>query len=146
MKKFAKVMAVALVAVMALAVLVACGPASDPEKAAKALKDNGYTVASVIGSDSTEGKLAQASLDVVAKAMGLKAGDLVASVTGTKGEDGIMIYYFKSAKVARDYWNDHKEDIEKQKKEAKEEGQDLVINISGSVVYSGTKQAVKDAR
>ena len=146
MKKFAKVMAVALVAVMALAVLVACGPASDPEKAAKALKDNGYTVAAVIGSDSTEGKLAQASLDVVAKAMGLKAGDLVASVNGTKGEDGIMIYYFKSAKVARDYWNDHKEDIEKQKDEAKKDGKDLVIKISGSMIYQGTSQAVKDAR
>ena len=42
MKKFAKVMSVALVAVLALAVLVACAPASNPKKAAEALDKNGY--------------------------------------------------------------------------------------------------------
>ena len=38
MKKFAKVMALALIAVLSLAVLVSCGPASDPDKAEAALK------------------------------------------------------------------------------------------------------------
>ena len=53
MKKFAKITAVALVAVLALAVLVACGPASSPDKAEKALKSNEYVVTNVKGSGYT---------------------------------------------------------------------------------------------
>ena len=143
MKKFAKITAVALVAVLALAALVACGPASDPKKAEKALKDKKYAVTAVVGAD---GALVQTGLDVTAKAMGLEAGDLIATVNATNGEEGIMIYYFKNASVARGYWNDHKEDREKLLEEAKKNDKDLVIKISGSMIYQGTSQAVKDAR
>ena len=143
MKKFAKIMAVALVAVMALAVLVACGPATDPKKAAEALEKKEYVVTATIGADST---VKQAALDVQAIAMGLKAGDIIATVIATNGEEGITITYFKDASVAKGYWNDHKEDIEKLQEQAKEKEQDLVIKLSGSMIYQGTSQAVKDAR
>lgn len=136
MKKFAKITAVVLVAVMALAVLVACGPASDPKKAEKALKDNGYTVVAVIGAD---GALVQAGLDAIAVAAGLEKGDIIATVTANKGSDGISITYFKSASAAKSFWNDKKDDLEKKE-------DDWVVKCSGSIIYAGTKQAVKDAK
>ena len=43
MKKFAQLISLALVAVMCVALLASCAPASDPAKAEKALKDAGYT-------------------------------------------------------------------------------------------------------
>ena len=138
MKKFARIMAVALVAVLALAALVACGPASDPEKAAAALKENGYAVASVIGSDSVAGKVAQATLDAIAIAAGLEAGDITATVTATNGNEGISITYFKSASAAKTFWDKNKDSIEKK--------DGWVTKISGSMIYTGTEQAVKDAR
>ena len=45
MKKFAQFISLALVAVMCVALLASCAPASDPDKAEKALKDAGYTAA-----------------------------------------------------------------------------------------------------
>ena len=135
MKKFAKIMAIALVAVMALAVLVACGPNSNPEKAAKALKDKKYVVTSVIGAD---GKLVQAGLDAIAKAAGLEEGDIIATVTATNGEEGISITYFKNASVAGKYWKENKDKIE--------DKDGWVTKKSGSIIYTGTEQAVKDAR
>ena len=135
MKKFAKITAVALVAVLALAVLVACGPATDPKKAEKALKDKGYAVTAVVGAD---GALVQAGLDVVAKAAGLEAGDIIATVTATNGNEAISITYFKSASAAKTFWNKNKDEVEKK------EG--WVTKCSGSMIYTGTEQAVKDAR
>ena len=134
MKKFTKIMAVALVAVLALAALVACGPASDPKKAAQALKDNGYAVVSVIGADGT---LSQAALDVTAKAAGLEAGDIIATVTATSGSESISITYFKNASVASKYWKENKDSMP--------EKEGWVGKQSGSMIYYGTEQAVKDA-
>ena len=138
MKKFTKIMALALVAVMAMAVLVACGPASKPEKAAQALKDKGYVVTAVIPDDSTKGKLEQASLDLIAKAAGLEEGDITATVTGTNGDESISITYFKSASVAKKYWDANKDQIE--------EKEGWIVKQSGAMIYMGTEQAVKDAR
>ena len=135
MKKFAKIMAVALVAVLTIAALVACGPASKPDKAVAALKENGYAVVSVIGADSSAKQLI---LDGIAKAAGLQAGDIIATVEATNGNEGISITYFKSASVAKSYWNANKD------KMVEKEG--WVNKLSGSMIYTGTEQAVKDAR
>ena len=134
MKKFAKIMAVALVAVMALAAFVACGPATDPKKAEKALKDKGYAVVTVVGADS---KLAQASLDLAAKAAGLEAGDIIATVSGTNGNEGISITYFKNAAAAKTFWDKNSGEVEKK--------DGWVTKRSGAMIYTGTEQAVKDA-
>ena len=135
MKKFAKIMAVALVAVMALAALVACGPASDPKKAAKALEDKKYVVSAVIGADSSAKQLV---LDGMAKGVGLEAGDIIATVTATNGDEGISITYFKNASAAKTFWDKNKDSIEKK--------DGWVTKRSGSIIYTGTEQAVKDAR
>ena len=127
MKKFAKITAVALIAIMALAVLVACGPASSPDKAEKALKSNDYVVTNVKGSGYT---------------------GLTAVVTGTKvslsDPQFIMIYYFESASAANDAWESIKSDAEKNSN--KKNDSDWVVAKSGKLIYFGTKQAVKDAR
>ena len=135
MKKFAKIAAVVLVAVMALAVLVACGPASDPKKAAKALEDKKYVVSAVIGADSSAKQLV---LDGMAKGVGLEAGDIIATVTATNGDEGISITYFKNASAAKTFWDKNKDSIEKK--------DGWVTKRSGSIIYTGTEQAVKDAR
>ena len=128
-------MAVALVAVMALAVLVACGPASNPKKAAKALEDKKYVVSAVIGADSSAKQLV---LDGIAKGAGLEAGDIIATVTATNGDEGISITYFKNASAAKTFWDKNKDSIEKK--------DGWVTKRSGSIIYTGTEQAVKDAR
>ena len=132
MKKFAKIMAVALVAVMAVAILVACAPASDPDKAVAALKKNGYT-AGKVSAGSYEG--------------------LEAMVTGTKGALGallgkddfqfITIYYFKDSKSANDAWDAIKSESDKS---SNKKDSDWVVKKSGKIIYFGTKQAAKDAR
>ena len=128
MKKFAKITAVALVAVMVLAALVACGPAADPDKAVSALKSNDY----VAGKVTTGGY-----------------SGMVAMVTGTKGLltgnlQTITIYYFESTSAANDAWEKIKSDSDKDKEKNKDS--DWVCKKSGKVIYFGTKQAVKDAR
>ena len=140
MKKFAKIMAVALVAVMALALLVSCGPASDPDKALAALKGNDYKAAT---------KLTDAiSLGLTEAALGSERGDLVAIVSGSKTDDNqklqtVTILYFKDAASASKAWNKAQEYAEGEKDK---DASDWVVAKSGAMIYYGTSQAVKDAR
>lgn len=144
MKKFAKITAVVLLAVLALTALVACGYPSDPDKAAAQLKKKDYLVRAAIGS---ENKLTQAELDAQAISMGLKTGDIIATVMATKSSDDgkgemITIIYFKDSSVAKSVFDDMKDDIKKQKEEAEEleikysckrAGNKIVTEISGDV-------------
>ena len=152
MKKFAKITAVVLVAVLALAVLVACGPASDPQKALDALKKHGYeTTGSVIAAD---GLISKTACDGMGVTFGVKSGELIAMIVGMKLEetededvDGemISIYYFSSADVAKQAWEGSF--FQKLKEEAeKDEDNDAVIKLSGSMIYAGTSAAIKAAR
>ena len=153
MKKFVKIMAVALVAVMAIAVLASCGggaPNSDPKKAISALQKNGYeTSLSFVAAD---GVIAKAACDAAGATLGVKEGECIAMVVGMKlesedDEDGemIMIYYFSSAAIAKDVWES--EAFKAIREEALEDApEDAVVNISGAMIFIGTKQAVKDAR
>ena len=140
MKKFARIMAVALVAVLALAVLAACGPAADPDKALAALKKNGYTSVKTTGA---------VSLGVTEALLGAERGDLEAIVSGSKTDDNdklqtITIYYFKDAAAANKCWEKAQSESNKDKDKDKES--DWVCQKSGKIIYYGTKQAVKDAR
>ena len=128
MKKFAKITAVVLVAVMALALLVSCGPAANPDKAVAALKDNGYAAGKV----STGGYNGLEA--IVSGSKGLLTGDF----------QTITIYYFESASAANDAWESIQSDSNKDKEKNKDS--DWVCKKSGKVIYYGTKQAVKDAR
>ena len=134
MKKTIKILSLALVAVMAVAMLVACGPASDYKKAEKALKDNKYAVVTV------DNKLA---LGVTTALIGAESGDIVATVVGTNGDEVVNIWYFKDSSTAKKYWDKAKEYGENQKKD---KDSDWVVKKSGKMIYFGTKQAVKDAK
>ena len=151
MKKFAKVMAVALVAVMALALLVACGPASDPQKALDALKKNGYTTTG--SSIAADNAVSKAACDAQGLALGVKSGELIAMISGTKlvekedDVDGemVVIYYFSSSAAAKTAWEGTY--IKNMRSEAEKSDDDnAVIKLSGSMIYLGTKDGVKAAR
>lgn len=138
MKKSVKILSVALIAIMAFAMLVACGPASDPDKALSALKKNEYQAA--------EDKV------VIPTALALSGvKDLETVITGSKVVkkddkskiETITIIYFKDSSAANDAWDKVKEYANK---ENKDKDSDFVIEKSGAMIYFGTKQAVKDAR
>ena len=133
MKKFAKIAALALVVVMSLAMLVACAPNSNPDKALEALKKNGYTAAK----DAT----------ILPAAYKLVTGKSISAVvSGTKIADGktdtVTIVYFESSKDAKDSF----ESLSKKADEDKKDESDWVCKQSGSLIYWGTKEGVKAAR
>lgn len=147
MKKFAKIAAVVLVAVMALAVLVACAPNSNPEKAIASLKDKGY--ATTGSSVADRGTLEKAACDTVGITVGVKTGELTAFVTGTKAsEDGtsleiVQIYYFDSSDIAKQAWEST---IIKGLRDKAAESDGYTVKLSGSMIYYGTSAAIKAAK
>lgn len=136
MKKFAKIAALALVVVMSLAMLVACAPNSNPDKAIEALKKNGYTAAK----DTA-----------LSKAMQLAGIEVNAIVSGTKtsGEgdnaklDHVTIVYFDNADAAKNAWDKVKSFAEKDK-DSKDS--DWTMAQSGKIIYYGTKDGINAAR
>lgn len=128
-KTFLRILTLALVAVMACGMLVSCGgPASDPDKAVKALEKNEYVAEKF---DST-----------LAKITFSWAGDVEAIVTGAKKGEAITILYYTDADAAKDAW----EKVEKHFDDKEDDDSDLVIKRSGKMIYCGTKNAVKDAK
>ncbi|MCH5157188.1 MAG: hypothetical protein J1G02_04860 [Clostridiales bacterium] len=138
MKKFAKITAVALVAIMALALLVACGPASDPQKAIDALKKHEYTAAK----DTT---LVPAALTLA----GVKGVDAVVSGSKTVKDgdknkvESVTIVYFTDSAAAKDAWAKVEEYA---KKDNKDNDSDWTVKQSGAMIYWGTSAAIKAAR
>ena len=82
--------------------------------------------------------MSQSSLDAQAKLAGLKAGDIIATINATNGDESISITYFKSASVARDYWNSNKEDLENMQ----EKDDNIVVKRSGSIIYSANQNKI----
>lgn len=145
MKKFAKIMAVMMLVALTVTALVACGYPADPAKAQEQLEKKGYTVIAVVGGTDAAGKISQAALDIQGAAYGVKAGELVATVSGTKVDtdkketSSVSILYFSSADAANTAWES---DIMKEAREtAKENGQS--IKKSGKQIYS--EGVVKDS-
>ncbi len=138
MKKFAKIAALALVVVMSLAMLVACAPNSNPDKALEALKKNGYTAAK-------DANVVPAALTLV----GVKGVDTVISGTKSSGEgddakvDHVTVIYFASADQAKAAWDKVKSYAEK---EEDSKDSDWTITQSGKMIYYGTKAGIAAAR
>lgn len=137
MKKFAKIMAVALVVVMTMALLVACGPASDPDKALAALKKHEYTAAK----DALV-------VPIALKALGVKGVETV--ISGSKSvKDGdktkvetVTVIYFTDAKAAKDAWSKVQEFANG---ENKDKDSDWTVKQSGAMIYYGTKAGINAA-
>lgn len=138
MKKFAKIAAVALVVVLSLAALVACGPNSDPEKAISALKKNDYAAVK----DDTV-------IPTALRLLGVKV-DSVVTGTKTSGEgddakiDHVTIIYFASADEAKE--NMSKIEDYAKKNDSDSNSSDWEIKQSGAMIYYGTKAGISAAR
>ncbi|MBR7177478.1 MAG: hypothetical protein IKD26_04630 [Clostridia bacterium] len=134
MKKFTKILALALVAIMSLVVFAACAPNADPVKAEAALKENGYTVI---------------NLPVL---LGFKDVDCV--VTGSllvEGEgdeedklEHVTIVYFESEEAAEAAWEKMQDYAAEEDEDSKDS--DWTIKLSGAMIYYGTSAAIKAAR
>lgn len=143
MKKATKIIALGIVCALSVMLLCACGaPNKDHDKAASALKDNGYTV---VNADDA------VSLAVVETALSA-SGDLIAMVTATKSvEDGdstkiehVTILYFKDSSAANDFWEEAQEYAKGE--DSDEDSSDWSINKSGAMIYFGTSAAIKAAK
>lgn len=148
MKKFARVLALMLVATMLCAMLVACGakPASDPKEAKAALEENDY-VAVLVDSDLL---LAGAALTY--------GGKVSATLTGTNGDEYVNVVWFEEEDDAKAYFEKLEEQFDKaqeeldelededEKKELQEEHDKATFGRSGEMVWFGTKEAVKAAK
>lgn len=131
-KTFTKILALALVAIMACAMLVSCGgPNSDPDKAKAALKENDYVAEKV---DSTIGLAFYAW-----------AGDVEAVVTGLSDDGFITILYYEDADAAKDAWEKVEKYVNDEKKDEKDDS-DWVFEKSGKMIYFGNKDAIKAAK
>lgn len=139
MKKFTKVLALVLVTVVAALSMVACAPNSNPEKAEKALKDEGYVTIRL--SDAL-------TLTATELALGCSRGDIVAVVSGTKKNedkiDTVSIIYFKDSSAAKSAWDKAKAYLEDETE--KETESDVVVEKSGKMIYGGTKAGIKAAQ
>lgn len=138
MKKFTKVLALVLVTVFAALAMVACAPNSNPEKAEKALKEEGYVAVRLTG----------ALLSATELVLGCSHGDIVAIVSGTKKNedkiDTVQIIYFKDSSAAKSAWDKAKVYLEDKTKEDTES--DVTIEKSGKMIYGGTKAGIKAAQ
>ena len=123
MKKFIRVLALTLVAVMLCASLASCGaPNKDPEKALASLKEEGYAAVKVD--------------DYV-------SGTKIVEEDGEKKVEHVTIYYYAS----KDDATAAMEKIQKLSNEKKGENSDWVgATQSGSMIYFGTKAAIKAAK
>ena len=135
MKKFAKIMALMLVVAMGVAMLVACAPASNPEKALSALKENGYSAAK-------DTRIIPAALMV----LGVEGVDCVVSGSnGTEGKEGhVTIVYFTSKDAADSAWESVQKYAKSEDKESKDS--DWEIKKSGKMIYWGDSNGIKSAR
>ena len=156
MKKFVRVLSFALVAVMLCATLVACSPAKTAEEAAAALKENGYTLT--------------VNTDTVVSAT---KGDDYITITYCSDEAAATKIYDEAAKgleeaqkaledakkeldEAQDKVDSLEDGLEKTLSEAvlelakeaynvAEKAASFKVGQSGTVVWVGTAQAIKDA-
>lgn len=134
-KNILKVVALALIAVMTCAILVACAPASDPDKALDALKENGIDWAA---KDTLV-------IPTALKLLGVDGIDSVVSGTGKIDDEfaHVTIIYFEDKDDANDAW----EKVQKYSDEKKDdEAEDWVCKKSGKMIYFGTENAIKAAR
>ena len=134
MKKFVQIMAVALVAVMALGVLVACGYSDDPDKAAEQLEKKGY--------EMHVSKNPSGDADVVAVVMASKSNFDLEDIFEVDVEDivieFVVITYFKSADLA-------KEGMEAAEENLDSDAQGVKVSRQGSKIVVTYKLTGADA-
>ncbi|MBQ2758002.1 MAG: hypothetical protein IJF31_05890 [Clostridia bacterium] len=139
MKMFARALSLALVALMLCTALVACAPAKDPADAEAALKEAEYVV---LNDDKvTPAVFKLAGYDLKNVVTGTKVSE---DKDGNKVTDIVVIYYFADKDNAEKALEKVKENAKEKKEETKEDW--VEPTRSGSMVYFGTKAAIKAAK
>ena len=142
MKKFVRILTLMLAALMLLLTLASCAPAKDADKAVEALKKDGY--------------LADQDTRILPAIFKLAGYSLSSVVTATKTEtdkDGnktvefVCIYYFADKDNAEKALAEVEKyaDEDKESEDTKEDNW-VAPKRSGSMVYYGTKAAIKAAK
>lgn len=135
MKKTLRLIALALVFVMSVAMLASCGaPNKDPDDAIAALEDNGY-------------KAAKDNLIVptALKLLGVDGVKTVISGSAVIDEkfQTVTVIYFESKDDANDAWEKVQEYANGEKDDKAE---DWVCKKSGAMIYYGTSAGIKAAK
>ena len=135
MKKTLRLIALALVLVMSVAMLASCGaPNKDPDDAIAALEDNGYKAAkdNVI-------------VPIALRALGVDGVKTVISGSAVIDEKFqiVTVIYFESKDDANDAWEKVQEYANGEKDDKAE---DWVCKKSGAMIYYGTPAAIKAAK
>lgn len=141
MKKLVRILALTLVAVMLCATLASCGaPAKDPADAKAALEEAEYTVVK----DDTV-------LPAVFKLAGYELTSVVSGTKTSKDDEGntvvdhVTVYYFADKENAEKALAKVKEYASEDKDDA-DDSTWVEATQSGSMVYYGTKAAIKAAK
>ena len=132
MKKVLKVLSLALVAALSMMVLASCGLSTNPEKTKKTLEKNGYEVGLAEADDIAE----------FLELFEMGDGDIKAVLSAVKTETGdrITILYCKNADAAKKLNDNGVFRTMFLPPSGGEKGRE------GSLLYVGSKQAIKDAK
>jgi len=141
MKQLVRIAALSLVAVMLCGMLTACGaPAKDPADAKAALEKADYTI---LESDT--------ALPIAFKVLGYDLSSVVTATKTSKNDNGdtvidhVTIFYFADKDNATKAMEKVKEQAKNDKKEADDTNW-VEPTQSGSMIYYGTKAAIKAAK
>ncbi|MBQ9801749.1 MAG: hypothetical protein IJW51_01590 [Clostridia bacterium] len=140
MKKFVRILSLTLVVVMLCATLASCGaPAKDAADAVTALKEEGY----VAVNDTTVTPLLfkAAGYELTSVVTGSK---VVEDKDGNKSTEIVVVYYFADKDNAEKALDKVKENAKEKQEESAENW--VEPTRSGSMVYFGTKAAIKAAK
>ena len=138
MKNFTRIVAIALVLVMSVAMFASCAQTSKAyEKAKKALNDAGYAV------ESNSGEWASQISDLQGMISAYKIKEGTENDKKPKASGGIVIYYFNTEKAANRAWDKTiKSEFENAKRRAAKEEIELICKSEGKIVYYGTQDAI----
>ena len=138
MKNFTRIVAIALVLVMSVALFASCAqPPKSYEKAKKALNNAGY----VVESDAGEWGSQLSDLQGMISAYKIKEG--TENDKNPKASGGIVIYFFSTEKAANKAWDKTiKSEYESAKKRAAKEEMELISKREGKIIYYGTQDAI----
>ena len=127
-KNIFRIISFVLMTVVSCAFLSACSPLSDSDKTSESLEAAGYSVIYNTG----EGEANAAALPQGAKA----------TILAYNGNEFINITYYEDAETAEEAWDA----VLQSTQEIQKNYEDFVCEKSGSVIYYGTEQALKDAK
>ncbi len=143
MKNLTRIFAVAILLATLVTVLASCSakPNGDPAAAVKALQENHYQI---LSNDTETLPAEYAKLGVADVTHVVVATRVEANKKGEQQLDGVTILYFKDAAAAKAALSRATDLLNIQSSDSI--GSKYVVKQSGSMIYAGTKNAIKAAK